>query len=285
MGIISRLRKRIFRSQSKVKDGITFASTSSSSFSLSKEPTTPHHGPIFATSVHSEQQHPQEFFASDFERAMYDDEESVMMESMILLHTSHCSSISVTELGEYHDDETASSFQDDFLNPRHSYDQLEIQTIMEPSFEVALMESIAPESCLENGQQPHPKDYESEHSCRAMSAEEVMMDLNNDLPVTGLLQPRKLYDHDGQAFLHIYTEGLSTLHESPSPVADLTPRAPRSKMMSIQMSISDDQKIQARWELARKQLVQEKDEYEVPSPSSPSYSRRTRRWFNAIALP
>ena len=288
MGILGRLRTMIFRSPSNiVKEVLTVASSNvadTTSISVVKEPTSPHHGAIYSTSDRFMEQNPQEFFASDFEKALYDDEET-MMGSMLLLHTSNFSSMSGAELGESHDEQTClSSGSEVDLYPRTSADQqLEIQTAMEPSFEVALMESIAPDSGSQYKDPEAPRA--KAQSWRAMSAEEVMMDLDKDMLATCLLPRRKRYDHDGRAFIHIYNERLSTLNESPSFLEEASPRTPRSSIMTIQLCGSEDQKLQKRWELAKYEFEQDGKEIKSPSPRSPSHSRRTRMWLKAIILP
>jgi len=230
-------------------------------------------------------QHPQEFFANDFEKALYDDEDT-MMGSMLLLHASNCSSMSAAELGENHDDQTLLSCRDEYAYRTSSDEHLEIQTFMEPSFEVALMESIAPDSVPLGSQCEGLECLESSHvkqSNHVMSAEEVMLDLEKELLATCHLERKCRYDHDGHAFIHIYDQGLSTLLESPSFLEEASPRAPPSKMMTIQPCISDDQKLQARWELAKHDFEQEGKEAAPLSPCrSPSHSRRVRMWLKAL---
>ena len=282
--------KGIFRSRSKSgKDVLTVASSNmadSTLITIVKEPTSPHHGATFYPSSHSMEQHnSQEFFANDFEKALYDDEET-MIRSMLLLHASNCSSMSGAESGESHDDQTSLSCRDEYTTcPTSSEDLLEIQTIMEPSFEVALMESIAPDNFSNGSEYEGPEAPHTKPSNRAMSAEEVMMDLEKDLFATWLFQRKIRDEHDGRAFIHTYDHGLSALPESPSVLEETSPRASPSKRHRTihQCCISENQKLQARWELAKHDFEQGGKVPEPLSPCrSPSHSRRARTWLKAL---
>lgn len=302
MGLLGKLTKKVFRSRSKIiKEGITEASTNNTDdHSLNVHsrdyPVTPHHGAIFATSqaYHGEEEgryhhHEGQFFNDDFEKALYNDEETTLG-PMILLHASNCSTVSMAEqeVDDNDDDMTIllgeQYYYHEELEQQHPSDHLEVQTTMEPSFEIALMNSIAPRN---DDVPPLDMDPSSSH---AMTGEDVINDLQNDtLATCFLVRPQTRYDIEGKAFVHIYNEGLSTVPEANSMSnQQVSSRSSLSKMVSNQKSISDEQKVQARWGLARDQLLSlEMDEdEEVPTaPKSPSYSRRTRMWFKGLVSP
>ncbi len=306
MGVLAKISRRVFSSRQGVKDGLTMVTTteeenvpcivggetggtttnSEDDLEICRqcvvEPPPPHHG-VILTSPSSKSCGIHKFFSDDFDQTLYDDDEDTMTGPMILLHASDCLSgssgsgssdeVDHTQMMEHMDTTTTESRRSDNV-PSCGYDTSD-DTIEEPSFEAAWMESSfeVPPSPLEHlslGTKITGKGQRSSSASRKCLEQR-------------LSKPEKRFDQYGRPFVHVYTEGLSTLFEfsekTPVHCAESMGTLLLPQTLEMQKSASDDDlQIKARWEVSRQEENERKENY-------CSKKKRHTSWYKNILSP
>lgn len=304
MGVLSKISRRVFHFRQGVKDGLTMVTTteeenvpyivggvtdattmnSDDEVEICRqciaEPLSPHHG-IIVTTPGPTSGGTHKFFSDDYDQSLYEDDDDTTMGPMILLHASNCSSGS-TSSGDEADrapglsrSESTDSRRYDTLHSRNKTTGREEDIAVEPSFEVAWMETSfdVPPSPLEN--MILKKGNASNASLHSKEC-------NNYLDI---VKPQKRFDQYGRPFVHVYTEGLATLYEfgEKTPVHATEPILMEPELLDMQKSSSDDIQIQARWALSRDQFSQHMEK-EVKE-SHPLVKKRPSKWYKNILSP
>lgn len=302
MGVLAKISRRVFPFRHGVKDGLTMvttaeeenaASTSATTMNSDDdvdicrqciaEPLSPHHGTILTAPV-PQSRGAHAFFSDDFDQKLYNDEDDdTIMGSMILLHASNCSSGSSSSFEDGNRDALTSPLQSDPVGTIPNYDgsiledvKAKIDIVEEPSFEISLMEDSreVPPSPLKNlslaFKIPRKNSSSSSHL--------------GPRPEHRSLKPQKRFDQYGRPFVHVYTEGLSTLYElnESTPIHGVD-QAPHGAMTEvIDKEESDDLQLQARWTLASHQMKHEDKECECNTSSS---RKGHSKWYQSIVSP
>lgn len=306
MGVFAKISRRVFPFRHGVKDGLTMVTTAEdeNAGSISggetsattmhsddevepcrrfvAEPLSPHHGAIMTTPA-PQSRGTHTFFSDDLDQKLYiDDDDDTMMGSMILLHASNCSSGSAGSFEEDNRDAVTSSSDFGAISKSDcsilENIKAKVDIVEEPSFEIALMEASpeVPPSPLKQlslafkiprKTSNSSSDFGRRHDRRSM-------------------KPQKRFDQNGRPFVHVYTEGLSTLYEynedTPVQGAHQPSLHASSEDIACEKRESDDPQLQAHWTIASHQLKHEGKECES---NTSSIQRCQSKWYQGHVSP